>query len=289
MGAIKPARRRDWIFLLVTLVASAMAASALIPLLRTTRVSEYYSHIVLIPAVSAYMIFRRRREMFRGTASAHPWGIAATAAGAGLFAAGVFLRTSLDVRASIATMGALLFWVGAYLILYGKGGGRRAVFPLAFLIFAVPVPVFAMRPAIAGLVVGSTYVTRLLFTALGVPFVQEGPVFHLPGLAIQVAQECSGIRSSLALLITAVLAGEIFLRKAGHKVMLAVAVLPVALLKNAVRIVTLNILSYFVDMRIIKGGFLHRSGGFLFFGLGLAVLASVLWLLGQAEARRGRD
>jgi exosortase/archaeosortase family protein len=98
-----------------------------------------------------------------------------------------------------------------------------------------------------------------------------------------VAQECSGIRSSLALLVTTVLAGQLVLKKPGSRVLMALAVLPVAVFKNAVRIVTLYLMSYFIDMRIIKGGFLHRSGGFIFFGLGLAVLASVLWLLKNGE------
>jgi exosortase len=278
-------RKKDWLFALLTAVTLALAVPPLIDLLRTRWLSEYYSHISLIPVVSAYLIFRRRRVMFQGTASAHPWGIAAVAAGVGLYAAGRFFGGELDVRASLTTLGALLFWYGAYLILYGKDGSRRAVFPLAFLLFAVPIPALIIEKIIAVLVVGSAYMTRLLFVAFRVPFVQEGPVFRLPGFALEVAQECSGIRSSLALLITTILAGHIFLRKLGNKALLAAAVLPVALFKNAIRIVTLYLLSYFVDMRIIMGGFLHRSGGFIFFGLGLFVLGSILWLLRQGESR----
>ena len=279
-------RKKDWLFALLTAMLLALAAPPLADLLLNTKTSEYYSHILLIPLVCAYMIFRRRREMFRGTASAHPWGIAAVAAGVGLYVAGRLLGGELDVRASLTTLGALLIWCGAYLSLYGKNGSRRAFFPLAFLVFAVPIPALIIEKIIAVLVVGSAYMTRLLFMALGVPFVQEGPVFLLPGFSIKVAQECSGIRSSLALLVTTVLAGQIFLRKFWRQALLALAVLPVALFKNAIRIVTLYLLSYFVDMRIIMGGFLHRSGGFIFFGMGLAVLGSILWLLREDERRK---
>ncbi len=281
-------RKKDWLFVLLTAAVLALALPPLVDLLRNTRTSEYYSHIILIPAVSAYMIFRRRREMFRGTASVHPWGILAAAAGVGLFVAGTLRGGELDVRASLTTLGALLFWCGAYLALYGKNGSRRAFFPLAFLLFAVPIPALVVEKIIAVLVVGSTYMTRLLFMAFGVPFVQEGPVFRLPGFAIEVAKECSGIRSSLALFITTVLAGHIFLRKFRNKALLALAVLPVAVFKNAIRIDTLYLLSYFVDMRIIMVGFLHRSGGFIFFGLGLFVLGLLLWLLRERESRKFR-
>jgi exosortase len=282
-------RKRDWLFAAATVTAAVLALPALYELLRPRLRSEYYSHILLVPLVSAYMIYRRRREMFAGTASAHPWGLAAVVVGLGLAAAGLFLGRETDVRASLATLGALLFWCGAYVALYAKGGTRRAVFPLAFLIFAVPIPAAVMEGVIAVLVVGSAYMTRLLFVVFGVPFLQEGPLFHLPGFSLVVAHECSGIRSSLALLITTVLAGHIFLKRARSKWLLGAAVLPVALFKNAVRIVTLYLLSFFVDVRIISGGFLHRSGGFIFFGLGLAVLAAVLWLLREGDVRRGRE
>jgi exosortase len=278
-------RKKDWLFVLLTAAALALALPPLVDLLRNTRTSEYYSHITLIPVVSAFLIFRRRREMFRGTASVHPWGILAAAAGVGLYVAGRILGGELDVHASLTTLGALLFWCGAYLVLYGKNGSRRAFFPLAFLLFAVPIPALVIEKIIAVLVVGSAYMTRLLFVAFGVPFVQVGPVFYLPGFFIEVAQECSGIRSSLALFITTVLAGQLFLRKFWRQALLALAVLPVALFKNAVRIVTLYLLSYFVDIRIIAGGFLHKSGGFIFFGIGLVVLGSILWLLKQGESR----
>ena len=279
-------RKKDWLFALLTVAALALAFPPLIDLLRNTRTSEYYSHITLIPVVSAYLIFRRRREMFRGTASVHPWGILTAVAGIGLHVAGRIFGGEVDIQASLTTLGGLLFWCGAYLVLYGKNCSRRAFFPIAFLLFAVPIPVLIIEKIIAVLVVGSAYMTRLLFVAFGVPFVQDGPVFYLPGFFIEVAQECSGIRSSLALFITTVLAGHIFLRKLGNKALLALAVLPVALFKNAIRIVTLYLLSYFVDMRIIMGGFLHRSGGFIFFGLGLFVLGSLLWLLREGENRR---
>ena len=82
------------------------------------------------------------------------------------------------------------------------------------------------------------------------------------------------------------LAAQIFLRGPVRKVMLALAVFPVSIIKNGVRIVALYLLSYFIDMRIIDGGFLHKSGGFLFFGLGLVVLTLVLWALRGEEPDR---
>jgi len=143
-----------------------------------------------------------------------------------------------------------------------------------------------MEKVISILVMASMAVTRLLFEAIGVPLVQEGAVFHLPDLSIEVAQQCSGIRSSLSLLVTTVLAAHLFLKKFKSQAVLVLAVFPVAVFKNGVRIVTLYLLSYFIDMGIIEGGFLHKSGGFIFFGLGLVLLGAGLLALRNLELKK---
>lgn len=268
----------------MTVVGLLIAAPPLFDLLRTTRSREYYSHIPLIAVVSAYLLFRRRREIFRGIASAHPLGIISFLAGIGLLFFRSVFSHGLAEFATTSVTSALFIWWGSYLVLYGKNASQRALFPFLFLIFAVPMPVPIIEGIISALVFFSTYMTRLLFFVLGVPFVQEGPVFFLPGFDIEVAQQCSGIRSSLALLVTTVVAGHLFLKRLWKQALLALAVFPVAIVKNAIRIVTLYLLSYFIDIRIIEGGFLHKSGGFIFFGLGLLMQSLMLLALKRCKA-----
>ena len=181
-------RKKDWLFAIWTAAVLVIALPPLVDLLRTRWLSEYYSHILLIPLVSAYMIFRRRREMFRGTASAHPLGIASVAAGVGLYVAGRLFGGELDVQASLTTLGALLFWCGSYLLLYGKSGSRRAFFPLAFLLFTVPIPALIIEKIIAVLVVGSAYMTRLLVLVPGCNLKTFLSAYRLTSLRVVRAQ-----------------------------------------------------------------------------------------------------
>ena len=259
--------------------AIAVAFGPLNDLVRNGRPSDYYTHIPLIPAISAYVLFRRRKKLFRGEPGSLLLGLAVMALGFGLFVFDRLHQPGLIGHAELCASGAILFLSGSYLALFGKSSFRRALFPFAFLVFVIPLPIAWMEHVVAALVAGSTGVTNLLFKAFGVPFVREGSIFYLPAFGIEVSRECSGIRSSLALVITSVLAGQIFLTRPWKKIVLAMAVFPVTIFKNGVRIVTLYLLSYFVDMRIIEGGFLHKSGGFIFFGLGLVMLSYVLWLL----------
>ena len=102
-------------------------------------------------------------------------------------------------------------------------------------------------------------------------------------MSIQVAKECSGIRSSLGLFITGILAGHLFLRTGWKKFILILFIYPITVLKNGIRIVTLSSLAVYVDERFITQSFLHRSGGFLFYIPALFLLGIVLWWLRKTE------
>ena len=96
---------------------------------------------------------------------------------------------------------------------------------------------------------------------------------HLPGLTIEVAKECSGINSSVALLITMLLVACETLRTTSRRVILVLFAIPLSLVKNAVRIVTLTLLALYVDPSFLTGR-LHHQGGFLFYLIALAKPAS---------------
>lgn len=139
-----------------------------------------------------------------------------------------------------------------------------------------------MDKAIFLLQAGSAIVATWLFRFLKVPALREGFILHLPTLDLEVATECSGIRSSVVLLITTLLVGQFGLRSFWAKSLLVLSVVPVVILKNGVRIVTIALLTMYVDRRFLHG-WLHRSGGIVFYLLGLLALVPVLMLLKRTE------
>jgi exosortase len=250
--------------------------------------SGLYNYMVLIPGVSAYLLISDRRRLRAAARSAVPLGAALAAAGAlGLAAAqaqGAW--PAPDDRFSLVGVSLLLIWVGGFAAMYGPRALRAAIFPLLFLLFMVPVPGGALEGVIRFLQVGSTEAAHALFALSGVPVLREGFVFHLPGQSIEVAPECSGIRSGISLVVTSVLAGHLFLRTLGGKLAMAVATLPVTMFKNGVRIVSLSLLGVYVDPRILQSE-LHRSGGIPFFVVALLMMVPVWWGLRTLEKRLG--
>lgn len=267
------------------LIALAMSFGPIKGLLQAKTHSEYYSHIVLIPFVTAYLIFNRRREIQFAKARIFKPAVALAAFGLGLYVFGYNHASSLNPndQASLMIFAAVLFLIGSFIFTYGLELFKKFCFPLLFLFFMVPFPTFLMDGFIRLLQVGSTGFVNVLMTATGVPFVREGFVFHLSGMSIEVAKECSGIRSSLALLITVILAGHLFLKTGWKKILLVVLVIPITMFKNGIRIVSLTLLGTYMDSRILTNSTLHTDGGILFFVLALLLMAPILYFLRKGE------
>jgi exosortase len=184
----------------------------------------------------------------------------------------------------LAVFSFVIVLLGGFVLSYGSKAFRAALFPLCFLLLMIPIPGFLSERIVLALQRGSAEVTYALFKLSGVPVFRQGFTFSLAGVTIEVAQECSGIRSSLALFITSLLAGHVFLRSTWRRIFLSVFAIAMGIVKNGVRIVTLSLLGVYVDSRFLTGSIHHRYGGTVFTPLALAVLVPVLWLLQKSES-----
>jgi exosortase len=169
-------------------------------------------------------------------------------------------------------------------VCFGVRAARAAVFPLSLLLLMIPLPTVALNAAVRFLQQGSTEITWWLLQAAGEPSLKEGFMIYMPKLTIFVAEECSGIRSSVALFITCLLAAHMMLRSNWRRTIFVLLTFPVALIKNGIRIAALVLLSTHVDMRFMTSS-LHRDGGFVFFGIALLIMFPILKLLQRSDAR----
>ncbi len=252
--------------------------------------SELYSHTLLIPLVSGYLMYDRRKEIFADTGRSYGIGGPVAAAGILLYFAGRNLGTALSRNDHISLMvfSSVLSLAGGFILFYGKRAFRSAAFPFFFLAFMIPVPAVIMDKIILFLQSGSTDATYAAFKLLGIPVARDGFVFTLPGISIEVAKECSGIRSSIALFIMGILASALFLDSPWKRAVLVLTIVPLAVIKNTIRIVTLSLLGLYVDEAFVGGSDLHRNGGFVFFLTTVALFMLILWVLRKSE-RKAKD
>ena len=269
-------------YLLVSLVLFFMPLKELIRLFLD---SELYSYFPLIPVVTVFLLLRNRKAIFSDISYSIRWGIPTAAAGMLLYWIGrgrIWVLNPND-HLSLMIFSLLICLVGGFIAFYGIKAFRKAMFPLLFLVFIVPPPTIIIEPLIHVLLVGSAETSYRVFSILGVPVFRQGFVFELPGIAVEVAKQCSGINSTMALFITSVIAGYLFLETGWRRVALVLAIFPITIFKNSLRIVTISLLAAYVDPIFIQNHWIHRAGGKPFFIFALLFMVPVLWLLRRSE------
>lgn len=281
--------RGAYFFLSTCLIVLAFSSplGTLISLgLGTSHDADQYSQIVVIPLVCLYLILRKRKVIFADTECSVISGISLMLIGFAFLLADKLALGKLSQNDYLCGLMASLvvLEIGTFVLFFGTRAFRLARFPLLVLGLMIPFPSWFLDRTVRFLQDGSAVVTAFLLNLTGMPFVREGLVFHLPtNLNIFIADDCSGIRSSIALLIASLVASDVFLRKGWTKLVLNLAVLPLSLFKNGLRIATLSLLSVYVDRRFISGD-LHRDGGIVFYLIACGILGLLLWRLRKSEA-----
>jgi exosortase len=276
--------KRARLFLLFNLLYGVVFSAHLAHLLRFSLEQKHYSHSSLILLISLYLIYTHRQALFTGAVYCAWGGSPLVAVGMLCYLLGLNQQPHLSQNDFLAltTLGIVTVWTGGFVTCFGLPGIRAVLFPLGLLFFAIPLPEAMLSHVITALQSASAEVTYVLFQLSPLPVFRKGFTFALPGLQIEVARECSSIRSSTALLITGMLASHLWLRRWWSKSAVWLLVWPLAVFKNGLRIVTLCLLTLYVDEGFIEGP-LHSRGGAIFFGLALAILLSILLGLRKLE------
>lgn len=265
-----------------------LASPLLLELISFVRKSDTFSYILLVPSVSLGFLY-----LYRGRFPASP--SPDYRVGPGLIVLSLLFlllrwiftdSLSSNDQMVFSALIIVFFIAGLFFLFFGTEMLPKAPFPFVFLLFAAPLPQFLLTRVILFLQVSSAEIVNLLFLLTGTSFIRSGSVFHLQELSIHVAPECSGIRSSLSLLLAGSIAAELFIRKKRHKVILIMSVIPITIFKNAVRIVTLTLLSIHVDPSFLLGP-LHTQGGKPIFIFALLLFGGVLFSLMRIEKREG--
>jgi exosortase len=241
-----------------------------------------YSHVLIIIPITAALVFCRRRTLRRSIRFDPTVGtpLLLVSLAAGLWSSRASF-TAPDLKLFVSMFALVTCWIGAIVMCFGRRVFRLVLFPILFLFWVVPWPEFFLSRVVIALQQASATLTYIMFEALRVPVRKNGVILSIPGLDIEVAKECSSIRSSLILVITSMLLAHLLLRSAWRRRLVILLTIPLSVAKNAVRIVTLSMLGTHVDASFLTGR-LHHQGGVIFFSFSVICL----WLLIQMLQER---
>jgi len=275
-------------FALLSLVSLAVGWHALVATFALALGNDAYTHIFLILPISVALIASEWRLRHAQPEPNFRAGSALLVLAVLLgFIAGGWRRfgsLTADMQISVGMLALVTWWIGAFLCCFGTRIARMFVFPLGFLLWLVPVPELALNHTVAFLQRGSASAAHLLFSVARVPVAQDGVVLSLPGITLEVAKECSSIRSSMMLLITGMVLAHLLLRTSWGKALAMLAIIPLCIAKNGLRVFVLAMLGLYVDPGYLQGR-LHHDGGIVFFLVALAGLCVLLWLIAGTERR----
>lgn len=251
--------------------------------------SSLHSYILLIPFVTGYLLYLRRDQLPKERLTDLPLGILALSGGLGVFLLTHWLGFAGRVPADnyyfvLLTISFLCCLAAGFFFFFGRAWMRAAAFPLAYLIFMVPMPDAMADTLESASKYASAEVANVLFHLSGTPILRAGRVFQLPNITIEVAQECSGIRSSWVLLMTGILAANLFLKTSWRRIVLVACIIPLAILRNGFRILVIGLLCVNAGPQMIHSP-IHTRGGPVFFVLSLLPLFLLLWWLRRGEIR----
>ncbi len=272
-------------FLVLAIASIALWWQPLVSTLRLALSSDAYTYILLIVPVSLGLIYVERTQV-SSSSSSRRWSGSILLVGAILLRVIIwnYDHSSATGGLSLSIFALVVWWIGSVIVCFGVRTFRSQLFAECLLFLLVPLPDGVVNWIIEGLQNTSASASQALFRLAQVPVARQGVILSIPGLDIEVAHECSSIRSSTMLIVLTLLLAHLFLRSNWRKVLLVLAAIPLSILKNAVRIFTIAELATRVDPAYLDGN-LHRHGGVVFLGFSVLLIVLLLWLLRKGELR----
>ena len=249
---------------------------------------EEFTHILIILPISLTLIYLKRKESrLEGQGSFIAGSVVLLAALAILAFAKWGRAFEDDERLSVVMFGLVTWLIVSVVLCFGTRTSRLLIFPLLFLFWIVPLPEVLLGRIVESLQDQSAFASRILFRMVGTPATQDGIMLSIPGLDIEVARQCSSIRSSMVLIVMTMFLAQLFLHSWWRKALLIAAAIPLSVIKNGLRIVVIGELATRVDMGYLDGN-LHHHGGIVFLAVALLIVVCLMWLLMRGENSKGR-
>jgi len=257
-------------------------AAVLPPLITDWLDDPNYSHGFLVPGLSAYFVWDRRQTLAGLRPQPHWGGLVLLWCGLGMLLLGHLGAELFLMRSSMVVVLTALVW---YLL--GRHYVHALAFPLAFLLFMIPLPAILLNTITLPLQLLATKVSTFALQLAQLPVYREGNIIYLPHATLEVAEACSGLRSLVSLLALAVVLAYITQRRLSTRWLLVLSAVPIALVANAFRIWATGVLAHWYGTQAAEG-FYHTFAGWLVFVVALGLLlgeGALLSLLRRAWKR----
>jgi exosortase len=232
-----------------------------------------YSHGYFIPFVSIGVLWFRRKEIFSAPKRIDVRGLVIIIGALFMHWLGAKMQ---QTRISLMSL-VLLTW-GVPFYLFGWGLAKHLIFPCSYLMFCVPlnfmdVIAFPLR-------ILSTKMSVGFLNGLGIEASRFGTSIRIPSMpaGMDVADPCSGLRSLLAMTALTAVYAYVTQKTLVKKWILFLASIPLAVVGNIARIITIAIVSEAIGGKLAIGLY-HDYSGYILFAAAIAAMVAFGQLL----------
>jgi exosortase len=234
------------------------------------------SHCWLIPIISVYLVWRRRRDLASAARRVNGTGLVVIVLSLCLHWVG--MRAQLTRLSLLSLIGVL--W-GIPLYLYGWGVARVLLFPCAYLVFCIPLS-FLNNITVPLRVFVSAVSTGLL-NGVGIATIRTGTIIYSSagqGFHFDVADPCSGLRSLLAMTALTAVYAYLTQNRLWKQWVLFLGAVPLAIAGNIARILGIALIAQWFGEEIGLGVYHHGSALIVF-----SVAIVLMMILGRVLNR----
>ncbi len=266
-------RRIVWLGVLVVLLTAIYAPTIGWMHERFSAPDSEYSHGFVVPLFTAFLVYQKRGALMAAPRRPSTWGVALLVPGAAIQILAAALR--IHFLSGFSILPVLL---GLTLLLEGYERTRLLLFPIAFLAFMIPIPLYSLAEISLKLKLFAASSGLAVARLFGVSASQAGSVLSIGREELTVGDACSGIRSLIALTAMGTLVAHLLLRRPLRRLAVALAAIPAAILSNAIRIAVFLIIASSKGVSATTG-LVHDATGIGIYVLTLGLLLGLAHLL----------
>ncbi len=249
------------------------------PLVRQWANDDDYTHGFLIVPLALYFAWERREKLKGMEPQASLLGAVPLAIGLLMLVVGAVGAELFLQRFSLVVVLGGLVW-----LILGTAFLRELAFPLAFLVFMIPLPAIVMNAVAFPLQLFAAQSATFCMQLAGIPVLREGNTIVLANTTLEVVEACSGIRSLQALLALGAVYGYFTQKAVWKRWALLVLSVPIAIAANAFRVAGTGFLAHFIGPEAAQG-FYHSFAGWIVFAVAFVLLLGAGTLLGRLPDR----
>ena len=259
---------RYWKPVLIVLAVLVLYGPVLIRLATQVLGDPNYSHSLVVPFFSLYLIWQKWDDLARVEKQPNSFGLVIV-----LVAVSLLYLGSIGAELFVSRVSFVLLVAGLVLYFYGRDCLRSLAFPICFLLLMIPLPSLVYNRIIFPLqLLSSRFATSTLELIRVMPVLREGNLLTLPhNYTLEVVEACSGIRSLLALVALGLGYSYLAERRVWVRTVLVAAMFPIAIVGNGVRVVCAALLAYSMGPKTAEG-FLHPVSGIVIFVVAVTLL-----------------